>query len=191
VIALVDVAAAATSIVDANITDRRISVPNGMAPKGQIITLSTDHPATMDKGQLLYETDTGRTAIYDGSEVQEYATFRSTTGSANYGGSTSRTTVATLTIPPGTWILQASAYLDWSIASAGRTATFEIYDATADAVQQTVVETLDVTAGKKSVSITDAQTYTTTSAVRFSVTGSTTGGTTLVQSAKFVAWSVN
>lgn len=67
VLAMVDVAAAATSIVDANITDRRTTSTKGLIPKGIRVGLSTDKPTSYWVGTALYATDNDHFLLYDGS----------------------------------------------------------------------------------------------------------------------------
>lgn len=71
VLALVDVAASATSIVNANITDRRTSTSGQTQPAlhgGIIVCTSSNRPSTnLYEGVTIFETDTNRVYIYDGS----------------------------------------------------------------------------------------------------------------------------
>lgn len=69
VLALVDVPALDTSIENAQITDRRISSTGGQASGlgGIVITTSTNRPSSPHEGMVIYETNTDRVLIYDGS----------------------------------------------------------------------------------------------------------------------------
>ena len=68
VLALVDVATLASSIVDANITDRRVTQQNGRAPKGYVVTLASDLPSSPTEGDMAYVTDNDSLLVYSGSE---------------------------------------------------------------------------------------------------------------------------
>jgi hypothetical protein len=76
VLALVDVAAGALSITDANITDRRFSTSGqarAAAVGGKLACLSTNRPSSPFAGLEIYETDTGKSHIYTGSAWLETA----------------------------------------------------------------------------------------------------------------------
>jgi len=71
VLALVDVAAAAASITNANITDRR---RRASALGGITVCTSATRPATPYQGQCIYETDTTKVLVYDGAAWVEMLT---------------------------------------------------------------------------------------------------------------------
>jgi hypothetical protein len=71
VLAMVDVAALASSIVDANITDRRVVTQEGRMPNGIIPTTSAARPSSPYAGMMIYETDTLRTRQWDGTQWLE------------------------------------------------------------------------------------------------------------------------
>lgn len=64
VLALVDVAAAASSITNANITDRR---RRACGLSGIAVCTSATRPAAPYTGQVIYETDTDHPAVWDGT----------------------------------------------------------------------------------------------------------------------------
>jgi hypothetical protein len=64
VLALVDIAANATSITNANITDRR---RRAFTLGGIVVCTSTTRPTTPYEGQIIYETDTDKVYSYDGT----------------------------------------------------------------------------------------------------------------------------
>ena len=68
VLALVDVAALASSIVDGNITDRRVTTQEGRAPKGYVVTTSAALPTNATEGDIAYTTNTDSLLVYSGSE---------------------------------------------------------------------------------------------------------------------------
>ena len=85
VLAMVDVAALASSIVDANITDRRISTSGQTQPSalgGVITCTSANRPTTnLSDGDLAFETDTERLILYNGSSWVDIANY---SGYTNY-----------------------------------------------------------------------------------------------------------
>lgn len=68
VLALVDVAALAASIVNGNITDRRRRA-SGLG--GIVVCTSATRPAAPYTGQVIYETDTDRPMVWDGSSWKQ------------------------------------------------------------------------------------------------------------------------
>ena len=175
VIALVDVAALASSIVDANITDRRLSKGTYTGNVGgyanalggvRPVTVST-RPASPRVGDPIFETDSGKTYIWNGSAWTEVA----------------YTSAVEESVPAGTvasWIFSGSAptgwaFLDgstevgadgtmpdlWAVAPAGWKSGSDLtfpdlsgktligYDAA-----QTEFNTLELTGGAKTVTLT-------------------------------------
>lgn len=65
-LALITLPASTTNITDAMITDRRARFAAG----GTVICTSSTHPASPYEGQEIWETDTNRKFVYDGSAWQ-------------------------------------------------------------------------------------------------------------------------
>ena len=84
VVATIAVGAAVTSILTANVTDNRTTTTSGLltAAGGTLICTSTTRPASPVNGMQIYETDTTRTAVWNGTAWSRlsYSTANGRTG---------------------------------------------------------------------------------------------------------------
>jgi hypothetical protein len=67
VLAMIDVAALSTTVLNAVISDRRIITQEGQAPRGTVTTTSVARPASPQTGDVIYETDTTMLRVWNGS----------------------------------------------------------------------------------------------------------------------------
>lgn len=132
VLAMINVAALATTITNANITDRR---RRACGLSGVAVCTSTSRPAVPYIGQIIYETDTGRLLKWDGTNWTQLRLGAEPdqffTGILNNGVATTFTAFITqnsiLALPyPYTMVVQAFCVLG---ANGGaNTATLQIQD---------------------------------------------------------------
>lgn len=116
VLARIAVAAAATTVVNANITDLRT---RSYALGGVAVCTSTTRPtgASLYAGLVIYETDTNRPMVYNGTGWRAIRTVRAQqSGAAVTSSGTTESTVATLVFPdqgaPGRLVLQGVLRVD-------------------------------------------------------------------------------
>lgn len=144
VLARVAVAAAASSITNANITDLRngYTAVTGSATIGNqvkavgmggvgVCTSSFRPTVGIYEGQLIWETDTNRMLRYSGSAwLIMNGAFHSTVSS--YQSTTSyASTGASFSLPAGNWIIQAKCDFGNAAGSAGTHPFIQIWDNTA------------------------------------------------------------
>lgn len=121
VLARIAVAAASSTVVNANITDLRT---RAYAIGGTCVCTSSTRPtgASLFAGLKIYETDTNRPMVYNGTGWRAIRPVRiQASGSGGTTSGTTELTVATLTLPdqgaPGRLVVTATLRADKSVGS--------------------------------------------------------------------------
>ena len=126
VLAQIAVAASVTTIVSGNITDRRFRA-TGLGAR--VTCTSTTRPAAPSAGDTIYETDTGKVQMWNGTAawIELDAVMR--VAASSWTAATALTSVASFVLQPGVWDIRAKGYFDVSTATA-RSYTAELYNLT-------------------------------------------------------------
>lgn len=131
VLAMVNVAALATTITNANITDRR---RRACGLSGIAVCSSTSRPAAPYIGMTIFETDTTKLLLWTGTLWQELTSvYSSGAGSAWTAGTAYSDTGPSITVPAGKWCVQAKGNFDHSTATV-QSYSARLYNST-DAVE--------------------------------------------------------
>lgn len=105
------------------------------------------------------------------------APSQSTTGTASLSATTSPVVAASLTLPAGTWVLQAKGGWDWSTSSL-RQFTMDLFNATANTVLDQARHTTPGTSGRTPSSCLAVVTLTAQTTITVRGTQNATGGST-------------
>lgn len=199
VLARVAVAAAASSIVNANVTDFRTGGTGytgqggaAAALGGVIACTSAVRPtAGLYEGMIAFETDTDRVIMYDGSAWGPVAAgFQSAV--TNYNTTTSlASTGASISLPPGKWMVMAKG----EAGNVGGTVvgfSFQLWNATASAaIDSTELFFGSAVADRRCWSMMAPLTIASTSTIQVRALSGAGGASYTVNNIKLIAVSVS
>lgn len=135
-LATVSVAAAATTVVTANITNLRTTT-TGQGYAGlrgayrRCVAAARPSTNLQDYADFIIESDTGRQFVYDGTRYVPTGPTGLSTYQASYNTTTSlASSGATLTLPPGRWFIQAKGEAANLAAAATQLFQMQLWNAT-------------------------------------------------------------
>lgn len=184
VLARVNVAAAASSITNANIDNLRT---RAFALGGICTCTSITRPTSPFEGLWIYETDTDRAYVYNGTQWQPVSGGYKADGSAwTAGTSYSAITGASITLPAGAWLIQGKGYFAASTGSV-RTISLRIYNTSTSTSLDDSTQSAPVTTSDVSLSCLAAVNLTGSNVVRLEAKVSTVDGTQLMGNSRITA----